>query len=1433
VSFLQEKIYADTKIDIKDQILFTKKGHKLHPDDIFGNLERENNFQATISKLENMAKAVFTIYVFDQKKLSSEYRNSVRDRTQPYFMENNEELRDYLTEAKVIEKDYTSSFQSQMTDASMFETIKKSNPDAVNLESKLFGTYLRIKKKYLQYKTKVRKTERLIKESENQLQTFDVLLKHASINYNPCKNKKNEVLKRFLTNYEKNNHTLKKFEESLENLKKIELHESLKTDKQKFLLDIYFSPEAMNKWKNSCIDFQNNIKGKIEKYSTAIKTIKKRLKDERDQTINLVLGQFHAQASGADTATQEGESKVLAIFLKCYEEYKLIRETLESIGSGSSNDEDKLSNEKWKELETKDWDEEVAVCDDHIQKMDRVIEQIMRMKLNFENHIFGFYKSIMKYSAELSMISNEKMKHMNEEIDKMDKEFSYLLNPSHLPGAYQSSLAEVSRRREFALIFDKKFKKLQNLVENEKDQRKRFLAQYGRILPCEFIPQLKHMPPTLTAENLDTDIGLPKIEGFHKTEKGSEEKLDKKQTEEFDRINREYKQEVQKLKEDSDSKTLRRKLEELTKDFENEKERTKVLRMKLNDLEKHKMTKSLKDGGSKEFESLTLREEFDQLARLSTGVLSSIENYSENQGSLKSGKENFFQASSGEKGLAQKVTVLNGLVQQLTKSSFDIFCRKLNEKQRKYDESRAKYENLLMKVEDDLQRQGTQIASQYEEKLQDITQKYNEAQRVIRDLLDELKRTQEGVVDQKNESQEKCRAYQIELEQARKDIKVKLDMLKSKDDMIKVLNEGRNAHMKQISEFKDKMEQFEQKIKLEHSEVLTNIHNLHKQDIEKLKEKIKGLENGVANKTLEIEKVKASLNYEQKEGKRKEEVIRKLETEVENLKEELEKAQYELKGYQNKIENMDIVMKNKSGEADEKEKRIQELFAEKKLIAEDLSTYKEVNNELNKNIIELKKRKEAEKNTLIAENEKLLFEIEKKKVEINNLTEQIEQMNKETKAKMEALSKFAEDQNAEKLRIESLTEELNDKNIEINTLKTKNELFSLDLENKMKENIYLEEKLEMSKWENDKLTNELQTSGDALAAERNTIRDLKQKLEDINTINEQLRIEIDIKNKQSEELEKDIAELNDKILKAKENLEKLRKENELMRKQTQEKEKRDESNTQELSKQISLLEKERGQKNIEIEDLTSKNQDFKEEIAKMKDRIEWSSRSLEEKEDTIQNLQDEIKNNQNITSEMEKQEVWYKEEVKSKQQEVEKLREKIELLSQQFEKLNKEYFVLNNELEIQKENAETVSLTHHRQLSSKLDYLRLEKGSRVLFIPYNSGVYVPFSLHQYTPKEIESILKKGTANLAEEVFTTVEKSVKTNFFLDLDDLSQAYQDILRNFSLLIVATVKDIKKKMNKEINPDQESLMIEVEKVEYMMGFDDEEEMLLKNYVI
>ena len=34
------------------------------------------------------------------------------------------------------------------------------------------------------------------------------------------------------------------------------------------------------------------------------------------------------------------------------------------------------------------------------------------------------------------VIGNEKIKHLTEEMDKIEKDFSYLLNPSQLPIAY-------------------------------------------------------------------------------------------------------------------------------------------------------------------------------------------------------------------------------------------------------------------------------------------------------------------------------------------------------------------------------------------------------------------------------------------------------------------------------------------------------------------------------------------------------------------------------------------------------------------------------------------------------------------------------------------------------------------------------------------------------------------------------------------------------------------------------------------------------------------------------------------------------------------------------------------------------------------------------------------------------------------------------------
>ena len=942
-------------------------------------------------------------------------------------------------------------------------------------------------------------------------------------------------------------------------------------------------------------------------------------------------------------------------------------------------------------------------------------------------------------------------------------------------------------------------------------------------------------------------------------------KVDRRYIDDLEKINRDCKQEIQRLKEENDIKPLKRKYEELMREFDNEKEKHKVLKAKMHDLERDKLTKSEinRENAVKEHEHQSLKEEFDHISKLTTGVLSSVGNIQENQmiGS-KSGKEN--NGHYSEKHLLNKINILTTLIQQVSKSSFEVFSRKLSEKQKNYDESRMKYENLLMKAEEDVQRQGTYINLQYEEKMQDLNLKYSEAQKRIGGLLDELKKSQRDLAELKNETQEKNRSHHQEVEQVRKDIKGKLDLLKSKDEVIKQLSEGRAAQSKQIAEFKEQMEQFEQKVKLEHSEVLTNIHNLHRTDIEKLKDKIKNLENSMANKATEIEKAKSAMVQEQKEGKKKEEKIQKLESDFERLNEKYERAQKELKDYYNKVENMEIVIRNKTTDIEEKERKVQELSSEKKSLIDDLSTYKQFNGELNQKFMELRKRRDTEKNSFKEENETLVLEVEKKKVEINNLNAQIEKVSRETKSQIESLSKLTEDQNIEKSRITSLNEELNEKIIEVTTLKTKNELFSLDLENKVKENICLNQKLELIKMDNDKLGNDLEAATDALAAERNTIKDLKQKIEDIKTVNEQFRVEGDIKKKRCIELEKNIKELNEQIAKSNEGLSELKAENELLQKQSDDKESRNEMKIQELTELIVNYDKEISQKNEEIDKLSSSKSDIQEELSKIKEQFEQNARILKEKESSLKALEGEAKNNDSINSELEKQAGWYKEEIKVKQQEIEKLREENDVITQNLERANTEHSILTSELESHRERieslitqnkreveeqiqkAEAVAKQHrqeieaqkqqkqsiisqhqellatqkkqeetsvtlykreiqeqkellksntemyNQELCSKLDYLRyynlltifahlfrVEKGARVLFIPYSSGVYVPFSLHQYTQEEINSVLKTGLANLDKNLFTTIEKSVKTNFFLDLDCLSQTYQDILR------------------------------------------------------
>jgi hypothetical protein len=53
---------------------------------------------------------------------------------------------------------------------------------------------------------------------------------------------------------------------------------------------------------------------------------------------------------------------------------------------------------------------------------------------------------------------------------------------------------------------------MKGLVHKEKEVRLLFMNDFGKVLPSEFIPQLRETPPTLKLEGGVKDYELPEIE---------------------------------------------------------------------------------------------------------------------------------------------------------------------------------------------------------------------------------------------------------------------------------------------------------------------------------------------------------------------------------------------------------------------------------------------------------------------------------------------------------------------------------------------------------------------------------------------------------------------------------------------------------------------------------------------------------------------------------------------------------------------------------------------------------------------------------------------------------------------------------------------------------------------------------------------------------
>ena len=140
-------------------------------------------------------------------------------------------------------------------------------------------------------------------------------------------------------------------------------------------------------------------------------------------------------------------------------------------------------------------EEKISLFDSSNEKCEQIkvktlkfFEGISGFRPSSAKKVNGCFKCCYETAKELNLIEQKQLIKVKKDIKKLEMDFSYLLNPSQLPKAYKESLKEISRRRHFNKLLKAKLAALNKIGDLENHKRKKFLGQYGRVLPQHFIP---------------------------------------------------------------------------------------------------------------------------------------------------------------------------------------------------------------------------------------------------------------------------------------------------------------------------------------------------------------------------------------------------------------------------------------------------------------------------------------------------------------------------------------------------------------------------------------------------------------------------------------------------------------------------------------------------------------------------------------------------------------------------------------------------------------------------------------------------------------------------------------------------------------------------------------------------------------------------------
>ncbi|MCQ2818304.1 MAG: hypothetical protein MJ252_13640 [archaeon] len=348
------------------------------------------------------------------------------------------------------------------------------------------------------------------------------IVKHINGVYNLCEKAKQEVGLEYEKLLDIKNSAMKDFADSVEKLKKTELHPKMQTSSKKFLIDLYYDEEKMNNWKDTCIGHTEHFANALSEKNKYFLNEGNKIVNEKSSSILDIKNEWNSLGTDYEKIVKEIENRPSIIFNELLNDFLEFKNAIINIvellyknqnNMGLLSQSDQLKDPSGNLTSLGIIEENCNVILNLRQKYSNFLilnnlqdgmEPLNDLCSKMRKSMESFSKKIHNIFINFSTISNslieltDKYNNYLDGMKSLEDSFSSFKSSSYFPLAYNASIEEIKRR----IIFNKKIKQnfdlIDSMVFKENANRKEFIQNYGKYLPSEYYPSLKFYNLKLT-----------------------------------------------------------------------------------------------------------------------------------------------------------------------------------------------------------------------------------------------------------------------------------------------------------------------------------------------------------------------------------------------------------------------------------------------------------------------------------------------------------------------------------------------------------------------------------------------------------------------------------------------------------------------------------------------------------------------------------------------------------------------------------------------------------------------------------------------------------------------------------------------------------------------------------------------------------------------